>query len=224
VRRNAALALTRIGPKAAAAVPALARLLATEQPEEVRLYAVEALAFISPAIEPAVPELVRVLKEDRNGRVRQRAVMALGALRDLKRPGLLPAFEAVLATTDEEGKLVRYDAAIVVGILLGPQAPDRTIDVLQEMLGDPSLRVYEGASASINTPGGREQAGGASRVTVSHSGDGRWRAVQALARIGKRAARPEVLRFLEEAVNAADEDLRKNAQVALKMLKRDGRP
>src|SRR5262249_21006389 len=125
---------------------------------------------------------------------------------------------AVLATTDEEGKLVRYDAAIVVGILLGPQAPARTIDVLQEMLGDATLRVYEGSTATVNTPG-REEHGGDARVTVRHSGDGRWRAVPALARIGRRAARPEVLRFLEEAVKSEDEDLRANAAVALKILR-----
>jgi HEAT repeat protein len=219
VRRNAALALSRIGPKAEAALPDLVRLLNAEQPDEVRLYAMEAVAFIGgPGLEAVVPDLLRVLKDDSNWRVRQRVVMALGRARLLGRPGVLPALEAVLAETDEVGVLVRYEAAIILGILLGPRAPDRTIDVLAAMLKDPTVQIYGGASASIRSAG-PETGKGNSVVTPRNSGDARWRAAQALGRIGPRAARPEILRLLEEATQSPDPDMKDNATYALRVLK-----
>jgi HEAT repeat protein len=219
VRRNAALALARIGAKAEAAVPDLVRLLNAEQPHEVRLYAMEAIAYIGgPALDAAVPDLLRVLKNDSNWRVRQRVVMALGRTRKLDRPGVLPALEGVLAETEEETVLVRYEAAIIVGILMGPRAPDKTIDVLEAMLKDPSVQIYGGASASIRSSG-PEAGKGTSTVTPKHSGDARWRAAQALGRIGPRAARPEILRLLEEGTQSPDPDMKDNATYALRVLK-----
>jgi HEAT repeat protein len=218
VRRNAALALARIGPKAEPAMPNLIRLLTPEQPDEVRLYAMEALAFIGPAVEAVIPDLLRVLKDDSNWRVRQRAVMAIGRTRKLDGPGILPAFEAVLATTDEESALVRYETAILLGIRLGPRAPDKTIDLLEALLKDPSVQIYTGASASIRSAG-QETGKGSSTVTPKHSGDARWRAAQALGHIGPKAARPEILRLLEEGTESADPDMRDNSTYALRVLK-----
>jgi HEAT repeat protein len=218
VRRNAALALARIGPKAEPAIPDLIHLLTPEQPDEVRLYAMEAIAFIGSPVEPLIPDLLRVLKEDSNWRVRQRAVMAIGRTRKLDRPEILSAFEAVLATTDDAGTLTRYDAAIILGIRLRSRVPDRVIDVLEEFLKNPNIGVYGGASASIRSAG-PETGKGPSLVTPQQTGDARWRAAQALGHIGPRAARPEILRLLEEGTQSADSDMRDNCKYALRALK-----
>lgn len=67
-----------LGPKARAAVPALAETLA-DADEGVRLGAAMALESIGPDAAPAVPALARAVR-DRDGNVRLWAAKALGKI------------------------------------------------------------------------------------------------------------------------------------------------
>src|SRR5207302_6453866 len=101
-------------------------------------------------VEPAIPVLLRLLKEDTNWRVRQRAVWALARLEDPERAGAYSALDAVLHETDPETRLVRYDAAVALGVLLGPRASDRLSDGLQALLEDRQIQLYSGTDAKVS--------------------------------------------------------------------------
>lgn len=78
-RVTAASTLFGMGPKARAAVPALAEALSNDPSSDMRVSAAMALESIGPDAAPAVPALVRALK-DRETVVRQRAAIALGSI------------------------------------------------------------------------------------------------------------------------------------------------
>jgi HEAT repeat protein len=216
VRRLAALALGRMGPKASAVVPALVKIVDADQPEELRVQAAEALANISPAIGPAVPTLQRVLKSDRSWRVRQRAVWALARLDRPDEAGLVAALTAILSETDRETRLVRYDSAIILGLYLGPKADSRTIDALQTLLEDKEVQVYSGSDAKVTRAD--QESGSEPTVTQNGSSDPRGLAARALARIGPKANRPEIIRRLKEAAEAPDPRVRQAANEALRQI------
>jgi HEAT repeat protein len=218
VRRNAALALARIGKKAEPAVPALARILAAKgESDEIRTFAAEALWRISPAVEPAVPTLLQVLKEEPNHRLRQRAVLALAHLDNPEQAGVMNALVEVLSETDPESRLVRYDAAVVIGILLGPKAPEKTVDVLVEYLGDKNIQIYTGSDAKVSGVG-REARVPETTLTQSFASDVRYQAALALGRIGPKANRPEIIQILKEAAQAVDANVRQAASEALRKI------
>ena len=75
----ASLLLADIGPDSAPAVPALVKLLKTDDRPEVRREAVLALANIGPAAAEAVPELAKALGEE-GSFIRDSAVYALGSI------------------------------------------------------------------------------------------------------------------------------------------------
>jgi HEAT repeat protein len=218
VRRNAALALGHIGAKAEPAVPALATVLASkDEPDEIRLFASEALAQISPAVEPAIPILLRVVKEEDNHRLRQRAVLALGRLNDPERAGVVPTLAAVLSETGLDSRLVRYDAAVLLGVQLGPRAPDKILDVLAAYLGDKDIQIYLGSDAKIGGAG-REFRAADTAVTPNFRGDPRYQAAIALGRIGRKANRPDIIRGLKEAAQSSDPKAREAAGEALRRI------
>jgi HEAT repeat protein len=218
VRANAALALAQIGEKARSAVSALIGVLGPDQPEEVRLYAVEALNYIRDGTEPAIPDLLRILRDDKSWRVRQRAVWALGGFSDIERIGAVPALENTLSETDEKSKLVRYEAAVRLGIHLGPRASEKAIDVLQAYLTDKGIEVYTGSKAQVSS-GSAETKGGEARVRETGAGDHRWMPATALARVGSRANRPALIAALEDAAKSPDLKTRERAQQALRNIK-----
>jgi alpha-L-fucosidase len=78
VRRSAVVALTQIGPRAAAAVPALVKLL-DDNDRSLRWRAALALGQIGPAAKAAAPALVAALK-DGDEDVRLRAAQALARI------------------------------------------------------------------------------------------------------------------------------------------------
>src|SRR5262249_32716523 len=138
VRRNAALALGNLREKGEDAVPALVKLLDPRDPsDDVRRYAMEALAFIcekageKPVLE-ALPTLRKVIQDGRTWRVRQRVVWVLAGLRDRELKNVVDDLKPVLEETKSEPRLVRYEAAVLLGQRLGPDAPDKTLDVLLE--------------------------------------------------------------------------------------------
>jgi hypothetical protein len=124
-RRAAAVALKGIGPKAAAAIPALISALA-DGDEEVRGSSAEALVKIGPA---SVPALTPMLQDERPY-VRARAAYVLGSFGDAAKtsiPHLIPLLQ-------DEHAGVRRTAADVLG-KLGPDAKD-AVPHLIRMLQD----------------------------------------------------------------------------------------
>jgi HEAT repeat protein len=170
-------------------------------------------------VEEAIPTLLRVLKEETNYRLRQRAVLALGHLDNPERSDIMTALSAVLAETSFEQRLVRYDAAVVIGILLGPRAPDRTVDVLLGYLQDKNIQIYIGSDAKVSGVG-REARTPETTVTQNFARDFRYQAALALGRIGPKANRPEIIRILKEAAQAPDAKVRQAADEALSKIQR----
>src|SRR5262249_37968260 len=156
---------------------------------------------ISPDVEPVVPTLLRLLREDGNWRVRQRAAWALAKLKDPEKAGVFPALMAVLSETDFETRLVRYDSAILLGILMGPRAPDQVVDILLALMKDPQIQIYTGSDAKV-TSGASEAGRGKATVTPNLSGDCRALAANSLGFIGPKANRAEVIRLLKEAAES----------------------
>jgi HEAT repeat protein len=229
-RRNAALALGRIwepadrslqarlAPQVKLVVRPLIALLDPREPEKVRRYAIEALQSIGPLAEEAVPELLRVLQKDASVEVRVKSVMALGT-QGIERIKAVPALEAVLLEKERATVLVRYNAAVVLGMELGERVNEKTLAVLQEALFDNGLLIYTGSSAKV-TGAGAEAKGGDSEVTSNEEGDGREIIAKALASIGPRAARPRIIEGLEDAARSHSESVRKAADKALRAIKK----
>jgi HEAT repeat protein len=223
VRRNAALAISHMKGRAAAAIPELVRLLDPAQPSEVRLYASEAIAYIGreapDKLVAVLPELSRAIREDKEWRVRQRAVWALWGVDDLEKANVLPVLEPVLHETDHDSRLVRYEAAMLLGIRLGPKAPDKAIDVLVENLKDPSVRIYGGTGADVT--GGGKEASGNQTLSVRSEGDARFQPARALGNIGRKANRKDVIEALEDAASPKTKDarVREAAQNSLREVK-----
>lgn len=219
VRRNCALALGKIGKRSIAALDNIKKALNPSEPDDVRRYAVEAIAYIGKeAAEKSKNELVRIIREDRAWRVRQRAVWALSSIHNLETSGVVPTLEAVLDETDDETKLVRYEAAVLLGVRLGPKASDKVVDVLVKNLTDKDIKIYTGAGAGV-TGGGSEGAGTAS-VTESSRGDARWLPAMALGAIGPKARKPEVISALNEAAASPDPNVKKHVAEALSKINR----
>lgn len=101
IRVAAARAVGRIGPRAAAAVPALMGTLGDEKNFRLRYAALVALAGLGPKAAPAVPLLSRVL-EDRAPRFRELAANALGAIGTAARPAV---GRLQKLTTDPDGRV-----------------------------------------------------------------------------------------------------------------------
>ena len=124
--RQAVVARTlgRIGPAAAAAVPALADELTSEH-AHVREAAAEALAQIGPAAEPAVPALVRLLT-DRPPASRQAAALALAKV-GRSAPATVVALVQLLPDRADEVR----EAAVEALARLGPDAVACLVELLR---------------------------------------------------------------------------------------------
>jgi HEAT repeat protein len=230
VRGRAALALGRIGSTARAAIPELVRALEpidTEQArqdpakaEEVRKYAAEALGYIDPQAPEVVKGLLRLLNEKGAYRARHRAIWALERLREFEQPGVVEAMAKTLFDDSEQARPLRYEAAKVLALRLGERVPDKTLEVLLEALRDKNLKIYKGTGASVSGSGAEAKTG---QTSVKETGEGDWRRVvaEAVARVGKRAAKPDLLAALEKvAEESVDEDARKAARDALRELRK----
>lgn len=218
VRRTAALAIGRLGTRAREAIPELVRLLETDKHEEVRIAAAEGLALQSPNVEAAVPALQRAIKADSNGQVRVKAVIALGRFLNMGGPETAPLLEAALRETDPQSRLVRYNAAVVLALHQGPRATDATLDTLAALLEDEKIQIYGGTDARVRSTG-TESASGEATIRRKYTGDGRILAARALAQVGPRAARPDILRSLEKVASASEPEIRQAAQDALRRIR-----
>jgi hypothetical protein len=99
VRSQAIFALGEIGPKAGAAVPALAAILDADPDHHTRTRAALALSRMVPASRTAVPALAKALKDDHSD-VRLNAAVALHRLGDEARPAIPALIEALADLPD----------------------------------------------------------------------------------------------------------------------------
>ncbi len=226
VRRNAVLALGHIGPGAKPAVPVLVGALRGNEPIELRRHAAEALALIAlPHTEEAVPALLEAIQKDPDPLVRQRCIWSLFQYRQLGGAGQRKLLEAaqpvlteVLGEKAEALTLVRYDAARMLANSLSSDAPDRTVDVLLEMLGNKTLRVFNRTDATV-VGTGSEAGRGTSQVQDNLGEDARYMAAEALGWLGAKAAkRKDVVDALKAAANDTDAELKKVAKKTLEVL------
>jgi HEAT repeat protein len=222
VRRNAALAIAHIGAEAKPVVPSLVKALQRQQPLQVRQFAAEALAQMKyPANDGAIPAILDAIRNDPDALVRQKCVWSLFAVnsrekfRDL---GADKALEKLLQDRGEEAALVRYDAARKLANVLEDEAPDKTVDVLLEMLTNPTLKVYNRTDATVEGAN-TEASVGRANVAANLGGDARYMAAEALGWMGKKAAkRPEVATALRKAAEDKDAKLRTTAKKAIQDL------
>jgi HEAT repeat protein len=222
IRENAAVSLAHIGPSAAKALPQILQALQETDDArygKVRVRAAEALQSIHmPGVEPAIPAVLKIIKSDPDPLVRQRCLWSLFDIRKLDQYGITPVLTEVLNETDPNATLVRYDSARLLALCLRDNAPDKTPDVLLDMLNNRSLYQFNGSTA--HTSGvGTEGAGGKTQVNEAKGGDARYMAAEALGWLSRKANRPDVVKALETAAQDDDANLKAKAKEALGRIK-----
>jgi HEAT repeat protein len=180
---------------------------------EMRSFCAEALARVGfEDAQPALGAILQAIRKDPDRAVKHKAVwFFLGAGDRLKE--LPRAVETLTACLQDPYFVIGYDAARSLARGLGPDAPPETIDVLERMLKDSRVKVYDRTSAEVR--GGTESSGGQSNVRESTAGDGRFMAADALALIGPKAKRDGIISTLEQMTKSTDERIRKSANKAL---------
>lgn len=222
VRRNAALAIAHIGAEAKPVAPALVKALERRQPLPVRQFAAEALAQMKyPANAEAIPAILDAIHKDADPLVRQKCVWSLFAVHSPDKFRELGADKTLEKLLDEKGEmtaLLRYDAARKLANILRDEAPDKTADVLLEMLHNKWLKVYNRTDAQVEGAN-TEATAGRANVQANLGGDARYMAVEALSWLGDKAKdRDEVVKAIRDAAQDKDVKLRKTAEEALTKL------
>jgi HEAT repeat protein len=208
VRCKAARVIGRIGAAAKPVVLELAESLKPSEPLQVRQYAAEALGQLRfPANAEALPELLATIQRDTDDPlVRKRCIFSLLKMEDLRQGDTDKVLTQVLNETSVEHALVRYDAARKLAHTLRDKAPDKTADVLLDMLTNKTL------VRSDRTDNTLERAANPGR-------DVRYLAAQALAYLGEKAKkRAEIIEALKEASKDKDPELKRTAANSLKEL------
>jgi len=198
VRTQAALALSRIGPAAAAVAPRLVGLL-KEGDETVRCQAAKALGEVGGEAKATVAALVELL-QDASTVVKVAAARALGALSKVAAPAV-PALVPLLQDREESVRTAAAEAIAHVGPL--NRAATGT---LVEGLASRDNIVRAQTAEALGTIGAA--AGQAAPALVEAMDDGndrvRARAVEALGKIGEPAAAaavPGLVRALRDRDN-----------------------
>ena len=193
LRGAAALALGGLGKHAAPAIPVLADMVCdVRESKENRFEAATALSMIGEdkGATTIVPRLLDVLvNSEEDNDVRERVLWALRVhnVRLARIDGVVPAFRRVLTEKQtEKNRMLRYDTAYLMGMVLRDQAPPETYPVLLEYLKDSSLKIYRGRSVFVQGAGQETSSGKSSSAEVG-DGDGRKLAVDALQSIGPEA-------------------------------------
>jgi HEAT repeat protein len=157
VRREVMRALAHFGPKSAAAVPALARLLPTEEDYWRLSFALE---HIGPAAHEAMPVLLRTAKETEDGEKRKELLDAAVKI-DPKNPELIPMLVAILDAAKEakvenaesdENEREKVDERVFAVATLGEIGPSaiNTLPMLKKvMLEDSYLEPRMAAMIAI---------------------------------------------------------------------------
>jgi HEAT repeat protein len=228
LRRNVVLGLGGIGPKAESALPAVAKLVT--DPKEDKNVRMEAAVTMNrfgpgPAARKTVPDLLRVLEDPADdGDVRWRITWALRVYKDdlTEIPGVLPAFVKVLSEKPRrQTKMLRYDCAYLLGMLLGEKTPKEALDVLLEFLKDESIVLYDRTAVQTSETGTETNVGKA-KVKELGKGDGRMMAVTALIEVGPAVlmTRPDIVRQLRAIGDNPDTvpELKKKTKTLLAKL------
>jgi HEAT repeat protein len=228
VRRLTAYGLGDMGKAAAPAVTRLVEVVGNgKESPAVRVQAATALSLIGdvPAAMEQATKLVRVL-ENRNDNVevRKRVIWALRVhnVNLEKVPGAIDAFTKILdePRRGDESKMLFFDSAYMLGMLRGPAAPPKTMDVLLDFLKDTSTQIFVGTGAKGGGTG-TEAKGADLKVLETGQGDGRVMAVQALGNIGAAVRnRADIIQQLEAIANNDQlwSRLRDDAKALLKKL------
>ena len=182
VRAQAALALGRIGPDAAAAAPRLIDLF-REGDEMVRCQAAQALGEIGGEDGATVAALVDLLR-DASVAVRVAAATALGALKKAAAPSV-PALVPLLQDRDESVRTAAALAISQVGTL-----DHAATDNLSLGLGSRDNVVRAQTAEALGTIGAaaEEAAPALVQATTDSNDRVRAKAVEALGKIGEPAA------------------------------------
>jgi HEAT repeat protein len=200
-------------------VPILAEALKPTEPVQVRRYAAEALAQMRfPANEKALSSILAAIQRDTDQQVRHRSVFSIIQMEDLSQGGADKVLTKVLDETSMENAVVRYDAARILAHALQEKAPDKTADVLLELLKDKTLVIYNRTDAKVE---GADNEANRGKVNVAQNlgGDARYMAAEALSYLGDKARkRPDVIEALKEATKDKDPALKRAATNALKEL------
>ena len=141
VRRGAACALGKMGPKAGEAVPALIEAL-QDTNRDIRVVAASSLGQLGPAASTAVPHLGRAVK-DAEAAVRRSAASALGWIG----PAAKAAVPALIEALKDKDENTRSNAALALG-RVGPVAKT-VIPALSATLQDESVRVRNCAACAL---------------------------------------------------------------------------
>ena len=210
VRWAAVGALSRIGPAAADAVPALIEAL-RDTTEVIGKAAAEALGRIGPAAVDGVPALIAALSDD-NEAIRVAAVGALGRIG----PAAADAVPALIEALSDDNDAIRVAAAKAlsrIGLAAGDAVP-----ALIEALRDAHAGVRKAAAEALGWIG--PAAGDAVPALIEALRDANAgvhvAAAKALSRIGPAAA--DVIPALIEALRDANAGVRWSATWALSRI------
>jgi HEAT repeat protein len=189
VRRNAAIALGKLGPKGR---PALNHLIEsiklkakTPEEQDVRLYVVEAVAQIGyPNNVEALPVLADLIANETDSPLRLRAVWSFLGCDNLPEVAV-KALTALLdepAATDPNG--ARLEAARVLAAALKRKAPLKVVEVLHEGLTSQATFRFDGTGTRVNA--GNEQGSGTTTAQSAQDPDARYLYARALGMVGGR--------------------------------------
>ena len=231
-RQQAAQTLSKIGPDAKAAVPALTEVL-KDKDKDVRDAAAEALGKIGPEAKAAVPALIEALK-DQYEHVRELAAQALAQIG----PEAKEAVSALIEALKDQDKSVRINAAQALA-QIGPEAKE-AVSALIEALKDQNedIGIPACAAEALGKIGPEAKAAvpaltealkykSARRAAPSYADVLRYRSVmvrafaaEALGKIGPeaKAAVPDLI----EALKDKDKDVRRAAASALGKIGPEG--
>jgi hypothetical protein len=111
-----------------------------------------------------------------------------------------PVFRTLLGILSEppspEIKMLRYDAAYLLGMFKESRVDEKALDVLSEFLRDTEIKIYAGGRGTSSATG--EAAAGKTGFKEKGEGDGRVMVVDALTVIGAErvASRPDLVQQL----------------------------
>ncbi|MCC7086125.1 MAG: HEAT repeat domain-containing protein [Pirellulales bacterium] len=140
----ACLALGSAGPKAKAAVPELAKMTSSDEPE-IRMQAAIALGQIGPDAKLAVPQLIKELSDEQNS-VRYAAAFALGQI------AAKEAAPELGKQLDSKDSFLRMISAWALARVNPNDKPtvDRAVKMLVEALKDKNPRVRATAARGLH--------------------------------------------------------------------------
>ncbi len=206
-RAEAAWALGRLGPAAAAAEPRLERALGDGH-ESVRANAAQALGSLGPAARHALPRLLALVSDPRQS-VRWRAIESASKLG--ADAASVPALVAALANTDS---YVRAGALWTLREL-GPEARE-ALPALTAAANDAHPGVRAVAVQALARVGQGDPASVAALVAALQGegdADYRWKAARALGHLGPQAK--AAIPGLAAAVGDENGHVRREAVIAL---------